>query len=111
MRATSITRRSSSPAPRAAWAWRWICDPAPRPGEGCGKPGGFPRIREPEASTKQCGGGPVMALHGKRYEEARGRIDRESTYSPVQAVRMLKEFPGVKFDETVEVHFRLGLNV
>src|SRR5439155_1229704 len=45
------------------------------------------------------------------YEEARGRIDRESTYSPVQAVRMLKEFPGVKFDETVEVHFRLGLNV
>jgi large subunit ribosomal protein L1 len=52
-----------------------------------------------------------MALHGKRYVESRGRIDRESTYSPVQAVRMLKEFPGVKFDETVEVHFRLGLNV
>ncbi len=52
-----------------------------------------------------------MALHGKRYVESRGRIDRESTYSPVQAMRMLKEFPGVKFDETVEVHFRLGLNV
>src|SRR3954464_5759248 len=49
--------------------------------------------------------------HGKRYEEAREKIDRESTYSPVVAVRMLKEFPAAKFDETVEVHFRLGLNV
>jgi large subunit ribosomal protein L1 len=52
-----------------------------------------------------------MAQHGKRYVEARGRIDRETTYSPAQAVRMLKDFPGAKFDETVEVHFRLGLNV
>jgi large subunit ribosomal protein L1 len=49
--------------------------------------------------------------HGKKYEEARAKIDRESVYSPVDAVRMLKEFPGAKFDETVEVHFRLGLNV
>ena len=52
-----------------------------------------------------------MAARGKRYDEARQKIDRESTYSPVQAVRMLKEFPAAKFDETVEVHFRLGLNV
>jgi large subunit ribosomal protein L1 len=52
-----------------------------------------------------------MAARGKRYEDARARIDRETTYSPVQAVRMLKGFPGAKFDETVEVHFRLGLNV
>jgi len=52
-----------------------------------------------------------MATRGKRYVESRGRIDRETTYSPAQAVRMLKEFPGAKFDETVEVHFRLGLNV
>jgi large subunit ribosomal protein L1 len=52
-----------------------------------------------------------MADRGKRYLEARGRIDRETTYSPAQAVRMLKEFPAAKFDETVEVHFRLGLNV
>ncbi len=49
--------------------------------------------------------------HGKKYEEARSRIDRESVYSPVEAVRMLKDFPEAKFDETVEVHFRLGLNV
>ena len=52
-----------------------------------------------------------MAKHGKRYEAARGAIDRERAYSPVEAVRMLKDFPGTKFDETVEVHFRLGLNV
>ncbi len=52
-----------------------------------------------------------MAKHGKRYEAARQAIDREHAYSPVEAVRMLKEFPGPKFDETVEVHFRLGLNV
>src|ERR687887_771972 len=52
-----------------------------------------------------------MAQHGKRYRQARGQIDREQTYSPVEAIRMLKSFDGVKFDETVEVHFRLGLNV
>src|ERR671926_1573755 len=49
--------------------------------------------------------------HGKKYREARGQIDRERTYSPVEAIRMLKGFDGVKFDETVEAHFRLGLNV
>jgi large subunit ribosomal protein L1 len=52
-----------------------------------------------------------MATHGKKYIEARGQIDRETVYSPAEAVRMLKELPGAKFDETVEVHFRLGLNV
>jgi large subunit ribosomal protein L1 len=52
-----------------------------------------------------------MAARGKRYLEARSTIDREATYSPVEAVRMLKELPGPRFDETVEVHFRLGLNV
>src|SRR5207253_9844547 len=52
-----------------------------------------------------------MAKHGKRYEAARTAIDRERAYSPVEAVRMLKDLPGTKFDETVEVHFRLGLNV
>jgi large subunit ribosomal protein L1 len=52
-----------------------------------------------------------MAQHGKKYVEARGRIDRESLYSPAVAVKMLKDLPAAKFDETVEVHFRLGLNV
>ena len=52
-----------------------------------------------------------MAQHGKRYRQARGTIDREQAYSPVEAIKMLKSFDGPKFDETVEVHFRLGLNV
>src|SRR5438128_10632805 len=52
-----------------------------------------------------------MAQHGKRYVDARGAIDRERVYSPVAAVRMLKGFEGATCDETVEVHFRLGLNV
>src|SRR5574340_468408 len=52
-----------------------------------------------------------MATRGKRYVEARGAIDREQSYSPVEAVRILKSAPSAKFDETVEVHFRLGLNV
>ena len=49
--------------------------------------------------------------HGKKYRNARAQIDRERVYSPVEAIRMLKNFDGRKFDETVEVHFRLGLNV
>jgi large subunit ribosomal protein L1 len=52
-----------------------------------------------------------MSAHGKRYDEARAKIDREHQYTPAQAVKLLKELPGAKFDETVEVHFRLGLNV
>jgi len=49
--------------------------------------------------------------HGKNYRNARAEIDREQLYSPVEAVRMLKGFPAAKFDETVEAHFNLGLNV
>jgi large subunit ribosomal protein L1 len=49
--------------------------------------------------------------HGKRYRNARAAVDRERVYSPLEAVRLLKEFEGAKFDETVEVHFNLGLNV
>jgi len=52
-----------------------------------------------------------MTQHGKTYRQARGSIDRERNYSPLEAVRTLKELPGPKFDETVEVHVRLGLNV
>jgi large subunit ribosomal protein L1 len=49
--------------------------------------------------------------HGKQYRSARSSFDREHEYSPVQAIRLLKEMETAKFDETVEVHFRLGLNV
>jgi large subunit ribosomal protein L1 len=48
---------------------------------------------------------------GKRYRTARAAIDRDRTYSPLEAIRALKAVPGARFDETVEAHFRLGLNV
>ena len=49
--------------------------------------------------------------HGKTYEAARDQIDRERAYAPADAIRLLRALPGPKFDETVEVHFSLGLNV
>lgn len=52
-----------------------------------------------------------MAAHGKRYAAARAAIDRERLYSPAEAVVTLKSLEGARFDETVEVHFQLGLNV
>jgi large subunit ribosomal protein L1 len=52
-----------------------------------------------------------MAQHGKRYRNARATFEREEVYSPVEAVRLLKGFGETKFDESVELHFRLGLNV
>jgi large subunit ribosomal protein L1 len=52
-----------------------------------------------------------VPLHGKRYRQARALIDREHLYSPVAAVRLVKDAETASFDETVEAHFRLGLNV
>ena len=52
-----------------------------------------------------------MSAHGKRYREGRQAIDREKAYPPAEAIQVLKSLPDAKFDETVEVHFRLGLNV
>ena len=52
-----------------------------------------------------------MAKRGKRYADARARIDPERAYSPLEAVRLLKSAGDTKFDQTVEVHFNLGLNV
>jgi large subunit ribosomal protein L1 len=52
-----------------------------------------------------------MPKHGKRYRDLFGKVDREHAYSPAEAVRMIKEMQTAKFDETVEVHVRTGLNV
>jgi large subunit ribosomal protein L1 len=52
-----------------------------------------------------------MARHGKTYAEARERVDREREYTPHEAVRLVKEMKRAKFDESVEVHVRTGLNV
>jgi large subunit ribosomal protein L1 len=52
-----------------------------------------------------------MAKHGKAYTEARSKVDREHEYSPSEAVKLVKETKRAKFDESVEVHIRTGLNV
>ena len=52
-----------------------------------------------------------MAKHGRRYLEAREKVDREHEYPPAEAIALIKELHGTKFDESVEVHVRTGLNV
>jgi large subunit ribosomal protein L1 len=52
-----------------------------------------------------------MPKHGKKYEAALAIIDREEAYTPLAAIRKLKQMETAAFDETVEVHFNLGLNV
>jgi large subunit ribosomal protein L1 len=50
-------------------------------------------------------------MAGKQYTSARSAIDRERLYAPLEAVRTIKSLHTAKFDETVEVHMRLGVNV
>jgi large subunit ribosomal protein L1 len=52
-----------------------------------------------------------MAHRGKAYEEAKQRFDREREYQPAEAVALIKELSRAKFNESVEVHIRTGLNV
>jgi large subunit ribosomal protein L1 len=52
-----------------------------------------------------------MARHGKSYRQALGRVDREREHEPGEAVRLVKELGSARFDESVEVHVRTGLNV
>ena len=43
-----------------------------------------------------------MAQHGKRYRNSRAAVDRENLYTPVEAIRLLKDSPAAKFDERIE---------
>ncbi|HUA05754.1 MAG TPA: 50S ribosomal protein L1 [Solirubrobacteraceae bacterium] len=52
-----------------------------------------------------------MAHHGKTYEDAKQRFDREREYTPAEAIGLIKQLGRVKFNESVEVHVRTGLNV
>jgi large subunit ribosomal protein L1 len=51
-----------------------------------------------------------MSGPGKRFREAAGTYDREREYQPREAFKILKSLPDAKFDETIEVSFRLGLD-
>jgi large subunit ribosomal protein L1 len=52
-----------------------------------------------------------MAKHGRSFVEARTKVDREHEYTPAEAVGLVKELKRAKFDESVEIHVRTGLNV
>ncbi|MBV8696150.1 MAG: 50S ribosomal protein L1 [Ktedonobacteraceae bacterium] len=51
-----------------------------------------------------------MAQHGKKYLEAEKLVDRDKLYQPQEAVSLLKKINYVKFDPTVEVHMKLGVD-
>ena len=48
--------------------------------------------------------------HGKKFEAAKAQVDRMKVYTPDEAIKLAKQLSFVKFDETVEVHFRLGVD-
>jgi large subunit ribosomal protein L1 len=50
-------------------------------------------------------------MAGKKLKAAKAQVDRLKLYQPLDAVRLLKSFDTASFDEAVEAHFRLGLNV
>ncbi|MDD4858974.1 MAG: 50S ribosomal protein L1 [Dehalococcoidales bacterium] len=51
-----------------------------------------------------------MAEHGKKYQEATKLVDAEKAYSPQEAVEVVKKTARTKFDETIELHLRMGLD-
>ncbi len=51
-----------------------------------------------------------MAKHGKKYEEASKLVDQTKAYSPEEAIVLAKEASYAKFDETVELHLKMGVN-
>jgi large subunit ribosomal protein L1 len=51
-----------------------------------------------------------MAKHGKKYEALVAKIDKTTAYQPEEAVALVKKSAPSKFDETVELHLRMGLD-
>ena len=49
--------------------------------------------------------------HGKRFRQQYGKVQRDRAYPPAEAIALIKETASAKFDETVEVHILLGVNV
>ena len=51
-----------------------------------------------------------MAKHGKKYMAAAAKVDLDKFYDPGEAVKLVKETSFTKFDSTVEIHMRMGLD-
>src|ERR687897_1852429 len=49
--------------------------------------------------------------HGKRFRAQYDKVDRDRAYPPAEAIALIKETASTKFDETVELHILLGVNV
>src|SRR3989337_2820843 len=52
----------------------------------------------------------MMSKHGKKYQAAVDKVDRDQLYAPANALSLAKELSYTKFDATVEVHVRLGVD-
>ena len=48
--------------------------------------------------------------HGKRYRASAAQVDRTKLYTPHEAITLAKQLATAKFDESFEVHFRLGID-
>ncbi len=51
-----------------------------------------------------------MSTRGKKYQEARAKVDRAKRYGLEEGVKLLKESAHAKFDESVDIAIRLGVN-
>ncbi len=51
-----------------------------------------------------------MAGHGKKYQEAAQVVDEEKAYHPQEAIELAKKVAHARFDETVELHLRMGVD-
>ncbi len=51
-----------------------------------------------------------MARHGKKYLEAAGKVDRNTYYQPREALELARQTSFTKFDGTIEIHLRLGVD-
>ena len=51
-----------------------------------------------------------MSKHGKNYNEAVKQVEKTTSYSPGEAIALAKKVAHTKFDETVELHLRMGLD-
>ncbi len=52
-----------------------------------------------------------MSKHGKKYQDAAKKVDHDKEYQPQEAVNLIKQVSYTKFNQTIGVHFRTGLDV
>src|SRR5262249_19812858 len=91
----STRQRRSSPARPVRWASPSAAEAADR-----GRARKRPRLPQRRQGMK----------HSKAYRKAAELVDRDRTYTPLEAARLAKESSPTKFDATVEVALRLGVD-